>query len=110
MNQEDIKKKIISRLSVGELSEQEQVILVGDVLEGILQKIFMRILAVLSKEDQEIFASKMDDDQVTEAEIDTFIHDVIPHYDQLAAEVVENYFKEFDAFREEIAQKEKSDD
>ena len=100
MNQrlQNVQKEIATKIGIVDEPTEAQQALITKMNETLLQKVFVLTMQKLSKDDQEILMQKIEDEDTSEDDINTFLSDAIKGYDAFVEETVEVFFAEMNDF------------
>lgn len=94
MNQQkQIQEDILHELGLENLPEDKQKELIGKMTETIMKKIFLETLDKLNDADKEIYA-KMIDEKVSPEDVDKFLAEKIPDYEQMLQKIIVDFKEE----------------
>lgn len=89
---EEAKKALLEEMGIADLPEDQQNELIDKMTEAVLKRMLLVVLEKLNDEDRASFEAMIDKEAAPE-EVNSFLQEKIPDYEQLAAKVV-NEFKE----------------
>lgn len=89
-DQTQVQKTIIDELGLSSLPQEKQEELLVKMTEVVLKRIFVETMEKLSEADQEAY-SQMIDRNATPEEVEKFLIEKIPNYDELVKKVVEDF-------------------
>ncbi len=98
MNQEETREKIITQLKIEKLDPEKQDEVIDKVNVALLQRIFVKTTDRLSEEDRNTLVEKVNDEAMTEEDIDVFLREAIEEYDAFLADTVNEFFVDMDKF------------
>lgn len=86
-------KRLIEELGLSELPIERQVELLTKMTEALLKRIFVETLEELSDADKEIY-SQMIDEKASPEEMENFLREKIPDYENFTKKVVDDFMAE----------------
>jgi hypothetical protein len=95
-----LQKTILEELGLQDLPPERQEALLDKIGEVIIKKIYIATMDQLEKEDQEKFAEYLDKDP---EQIEGFIKEKIPNYEELIKKEVEKFREEMKADLAEVS-------
>jgi hypothetical protein len=90
---QQIEQTIIDELGLTDLPQEKKDALITKMMEVVLKRIFLETMEKLTEADQEAY-SKMIDANATPEELDVFLKEKIPGYDQMVASTISNFKEE----------------
>lgn len=88
-----IKQTMADELGLSGLPEDKQEELLVKMTEVALKRIFIETIDKLSEQDQEAYA-QMIDNKASPEEIETFLKEKIPNYDEMIKKIVDDFKEE----------------
>ncbi len=98
----NVEKILVEKMGLQNADQKQRDAVIGELVEALLRRIFYETTAKLSTDDQKIFLEKVEDENVKEEDVNRFLTDAIPDYDQFVAKVVDGFFADFADFEKEM--------
>jgi len=93
MTTQPIQQTFLDELGLGDLPQEKQEAILVKMTEVILKRIFLETVEKLSDTDKEDYA-QMIESQSEPDQIENFLKEKIPNYEEMVKEIVENFKKE----------------
>lgn len=92
-SQTNLRAQLIYDLGLSELPEEKQEELIVKMMEVVLKRIFVETVIRLDKDGQEKYATMIEKNRTPE-EIESFVREKIPKYDELVMQITKEFREE----------------